>query len=236
MAENEPKIVLLAGATGFVGGLALAQLLDAPDIGRVFAVTRRPLGREHPRLANRIVSFEQMESQLKGLTCHAAVCALGTTIRQAGSEQAFRQVDIDAVLAFARTAKAAQAQRFVVISSAGADKTSKHFYLRTKGEMEEALQGLGFVSLDILEPSLLLGWRGEIRPLELLGSVFMPLVNPFLTGKREPLRAISARTVATAVVGALRSGRKGVQRYTYSGIQALARLKPPRIVPVRTER
>ena len=236
MAENEPKIVLLAGASGFVGGLALTQLLDAPDIGRVFAVTRRPLGREHPRLANRIVSFEQMESQLKGFTCHAAVCALGTTIRQAGSEQAFRQVDIDAVLAFARTAKAAQAQRFVVVSSAGADKTSKHFYLRTKGEMEEALQGLGFVSLDILEPGLLLGWRGEIRPLELLGSMFMPLVNPFLTGKREPLRAISARTVATAVVGALRSGRKGVQRYTYSGIQALARLKPARTVPVRTER
>jgi len=200
------------------------------------AVTRRPLGREHPRLANRIVSFEQMESQLKGLTCHAAVCALGTTIRQAGSEQAFRQVDIDAVLAFARTAKAAQAQRFVVVSSAGADKTSKHFYLRTKGEMEEALQGLGFVSLDILEPSLLLGWRGEIRPLELLGSVFMPLVNPFLTGKREPLRAISAHTVATAMVGALRTGRKGVQRYTYSGIQALARLKPARPVSVRTER
>ena len=235
MPENELKIVLLAGATGFVGGLALTALLEAPDIGRVFAVTRRPLGREHPRLANRIVTFEQMESQLKGFTCHAALCTLGTTIRQAGSQQAFRQVDIDSVLTFARTAKAAQAQRFVVVSSAGADRTSKNFYLRTKGEMEEALQGLGFASLDLLEPSLLLGWRGEIRPAELLGSVFMPLVNPFLTGKREPWRAISARTVAAAMVGALRSGRKGVQRYTYSGLQALARLKPARAVPVRTD-
>jgi len=228
MPENEPKIALLAGASGYVGGLALTQLLDAPDIGRVFAVTRRPLGREHPRLANRIVSFGQMESQLKGVTCHVALCALGTTIRQAGSEQAFRQVDIDAVLTFARTAKAAQAQRFVVVSSAGADKGAKNFYLRTKGEMEEALQGLGFASLDILEPSLLLGWRGEIRPLELVGSVFMPLVNPFLTGKREHLRAISARTVAAAMLGATRSGRRGVQRYTYSGIHALSRLKPAR--------
>lgn len=236
MPENEQKVVLLAGASGYVGGLALTQLLEAPDIGRVFAVTRRPLGREHPRLANRIVSFEQMESQLKGVTCHAALCALGTTIRQAGSEQAFRQVDIDAVLTFARTAKAAQAQRFVVVSSAHADKASKNFYLRTKGEMEEALQGLGFASLDILEPSVMLGWRGEIRPLELLGSVFMPLVNPFLTGKREPLRAIPAHTVAAAMLGATRTGRRGVQRYTYSGIQALARLKPVRIVPTRTER
>jgi len=93
MAEGEQKIALLAGASGFVGNLALDILLDSPDVGRVFAVTRRPLGREHPRLANRIVQFEQIESQLKGLTCHIALCCLGTTIRQAGSEQAFRQVD-----------------------------------------------------------------------------------------------------------------------------------------------
>jgi uncharacterized protein YbjT (DUF2867 family) len=228
--ENEQKIVLLAGASGFVGNLAVTSLLEAPDIGRVYAVTRRPLGRENARLANRIVAFEQIESQLKGLTCHAALCALGTTIRQAGSQDAFRHADIDAVLAFARAAKAAQAQRFVVISSAGADATSRNFYLRTKGEMEEALQGLGFASLDILQPGLLLGWRGEIRPLELLGSVFMPLVNPFLTGKREPLRAIPAQLVAAAMVGAIRSGRRGVQRYTFSGIQALAQLKPVRTV------
>ncbi len=230
MAEGEPKVILLAGASGYVGNLALTELLDSPDIGRVFAITRRPLGREHPRLANRIVQFEQIESQLKGLTCQAALCSLGTTIRQAGSQQAFRQVDIDAVLAFARTAKAAQAQRFVVVSSAGADRSSKNFYLRTKGEMEEALQGIGFASLDILQPSVLLGWRGELRPLELLGSVFMPLINPFLTGKREPLRAIPARTVAAAMVGLTRSGRKGVQRYTYSAIQSLARIKPVRTV------
>jgi uncharacterized protein YbjT (DUF2867 family) len=230
MPDIEPRIALLAGASGFVGGLALSELLNAPDIGRVFAVTRRSLGREHPRLANRIVSFEQIESQLKGLTCHTALCALGTTIGEAGSEAAFRQVDVDAVLAFARAAKAAQAQRFVLVSAAGADAAAKNFYLRTKGEVEQALEGLGFASLDILQPSLLLGWRGVIRPLELLGSVFMPLVNPFLTGKREHFRAISARTVATAMLGATRSGRRGVQRYTYSGIHALARIKPVRTV------
>ncbi len=230
MAEVEPKVILLAGASGYVGNLALTQLLDSSDISRVYAISRRPLGREHPRLANRIVQFEQLQSQLKGLTCHAALCALGTTIRQAGSEQAFRQVDFDAVLAFARAAKAAQAQRFVVVSSVAADPGSKNFYLRTKGEMEEALQGVGFASLDILQPSLLLGWRAEIRPLELLASVFMPLVNPFLTGKREPFRAISARTVAAAMVGSTRSGRRGVYRYTYSPIQSLARIKPVRTV------
>jgi uncharacterized protein YbjT (DUF2867 family) len=230
MAEGEQKVVLLAGASGYVGNLALDSLLDSADVSRVFAVTRRPLGREHPRLANRIVRFEQIESQLKGISCHVALCALGTTLRQAGSRQAFRQVDVDAVLAFARTAKAAQAQRFVVVSSAGADIGSKNFYLRTKGEMEEALVGVGFASLDILQPSLLLGWRGELRPLELAASLVAPLVNPLMTGKREPWRAIPARTVAEAMAGAMRSGRRGVQRYTYSGIEALSRLKPVRSV------
>ena len=230
MAEGEPKIALLAGASGFVGNLALDALLDASDIARVFAVTRRPLGREHPRLANRIIQFQQIESQLKGFTCHVALCCLGTTIRQAGSEQAFRQVDVDAVLAFARTAKAAQAQRFVVVSSVGADPQSKNFYLRTKGEMEQALMGVGFPSLDILQPSALLGWRREIRPLDIAASAVMPLVNPFLTGKREPFRGIPARTVAAAMVGVTRSGRRGAQRYTYSAIQALSRIKSARPV------
>jgi len=230
MAEGEQKIALLAGASGFVGNLTLDGLLDSADVSRVFAVTRRPLGREHPRLANRIIRFEQIESQLKGLTCHVALCCLGTTIRQAGSEEAFRQVDVDAVLAFARTARAAQAQRFVVVSCVGADPGSKNFYLRTKGEMEQALTGVGFPSLDILQPSALLGWRGEIRPLELAATAVMPLVNPFLTGKREPFRGIPARTVAAAMVGVTRSGRRGLQRYTYSAIQALSRIKPARLV------
>src|SRR5262249_11247651 len=115
MADGEQRVALLAGATGFVGHFALQALLNSTDITRGFAVTRRPLGREHPRLANRIVRFEQVESQLKGLACHFALCCLGTTLRQAGSEEAFREVDLEAVLAFARAARAAQARRFVVV-------------------------------------------------------------------------------------------------------------------------
>ncbi len=219
---------MLAGATGFVGGFALESLLDASDVARVFAVTRRPLGREHPRLANRIVQFDRIESQLKGLSCHAALCCLGTTIRQAGSQEAFRKVDLECVLAFARTAKAAQAQRFVVVSSVAADPGSRNFYLRTKGEMEQALAALGFASLEILQPGVLLGWRHAMRPLELAARLAMPLINPFLIGEREQYRGIPARTVGEAMAGVLRSSRRGVQRYTYAGIQGLARLKPAR--------
>jgi uncharacterized protein YbjT (DUF2867 family) len=229
MPDNDPKVVLLAGATGLVGTHALEALLEAPDIGRVFAITRRPLGREHPRLANRIVQFDTMEVQLKGLTCHIAVCCLGTTLRQAGSEEEFRRVDVDYVLAFARAAKAAQAQRFVVVSSAAAAADSKNFYLRTKGQMEEAVAAVGFAALDILQPGPLLGLRsGQVRPLELGALLAMPIVNPFLRGERAAFRGIPVKTVAAAIVGATRSGRKGVQRYTYLGMQALSRLKSVR--------
>jgi uncharacterized protein YbjT (DUF2867 family) len=231
MPDPESKIVLLAGASGLVGKNALDAFLGAPDIGRVFAVTRRPLGREHPRLANRIVQFDNMEAQLKGTTCDVEVCCLGTTLRQAGSEPAFRRVDVDYVLAFARTAKAAQAQRFVVVSSAGADAGSKNFYLRTKGEMEDAVAGVGFLSLDILQPGPLLSLRSQMRVLELGAMLVMPLVNPFLRGDREAFRGISAQTVGAAILGATRSGRKGVQRYTYAGIEALAKLKSVRTTP-----
>lgn len=228
MSDRQTRVALLAGASGLTGGYALDALLQAPDFGRVIAVTRRPLAREHPRLANRIVQFDRLETQLQGAACDVALCCLGTTIARAGSRDNFREVDVDYVLAFARAALAARAERFIVMSSAGADPRSRNFYLRTKGEMEEELEAIGFASLDILQPGLLLGLRHEMRPLELAAMAFMPLVNPFLVGRRAVYRGVSARTVAAAMVGATRSGRKGVQRYVNPGIQALARLTPAR--------
>jgi len=236
MADTEGNIALLAGASGLTGGCALDALLDAPEITRVIAVSRRPLGREHPRLANRIVQFERLETQLRGASCHMALCCLGTTLRKAGSQERFRAVDVGCVLAFARAAKAAGARRFVVISSVGADPDSRKFYLRTKGDMEQELEAVGFESLDILQPSMLLSRRGEMRPLELLACAFMPLVNPLLRGNYLPYRGISARTVGAAMLGATRSGRRGVQRYTYEGIVALSRVSAPRTRPLTPAR
>ncbi len=231
MSNGQSKVVLLAGASGLTGGHVLEALLGAADFSRVIAVTRRPLAREHPRLANRIVQFERLETQLQGVACDVALCCLGTTIARAGSRESFREVDVDYVVAFARAALAARAQRLVVMSSVGADSRSRNFYLRTKGEMEEELEKLGFAALDILQPGLLLGWRHEMRPLELAGTVLMPLVNPLLFGRLAAFRAIPARRVAAAMVGATRSGRKGVQRYLDPGIDALARLAPPVAAP-----
>lgn len=230
MGESEPVVALLAGASGFVGARVLDALLAAPEVGRVLAVTRRPLGREHPRLANRIVQFEQLERQLAGSKCQVAFCCLGARLGDRGgaADDAVRRVDLGYTLAFARAAKAAGAARFVVISLAGADVAAKSNYLRAKGELEEKLSGLGFVALDILQPAIVLGWPREMRAADAVRRAVMPLVNPFLVGARAAQRGIPLETAAAAMLGTLRSGRRGVQRYTYAGICALAQLRPRR--------
>ena len=231
--STTPRIALVAGANGLVGGYLVQALLEAPDYSRVFALTRRPYGREHPKLANRIVVFARMAEQLKGLVAHDAFCCIGTTIARAGSQEAFREADVEAVLLFAQAARAAGATRLVVVSSVRASAASKNFYLRTKAEMEDAVAHVGFPSLDILQPSLLLGPRKESRPMEALGGLFAPLLNPFLTGSREALKAIPAQTVARAMIGAARRGARGIYRYTYPAIVQLAEIRPHQPVPTQ---
>jgi uncharacterized protein YbjT (DUF2867 family) len=231
--STTPRIALVAGASGLIGGHLIQVLLEAPDYSRIFALTRRPYGREHPKLANRIVVFSRMAEQLKGLQANDAFCCLGTTIASAGSQEAFREADVDAVLLFAKAARAAGATRFVVVSSVRASTESKNFYLRTKGEMEEAVTAVGFPSLDILQPGLLLGARKESRPMEMLGQLLAPIYNPFLTGSREALRAIPAETVAQGMVGAARRGARGVYRYTYGAIRQLSELRPNQGMPAQ---
>jgi uncharacterized protein YbjT (DUF2867 family) len=230
MADNDSMVVLLAGASGFVGSRVLDALLDAPEVTRVLAVTRRALGREHPRLANRIVQFDQLERQLAGSKCQVGFCCLGARVgdRHAAEEEAVRRVDLGYTLAFARAAKAAGAGRFVVLSAAGADVAARSAYLRAKGELEEKLAAIGFGALDILQPAMILGWPREMAAAELARRALMPLVNPFLVGARVTHRGIPLGTAAAAMLGTLRSGRRGAQRYTYAGICALAQLRPRR--------
>ena len=225
MGEPESKVALLAGASGLAGGYLLDALLAAPDFARVYAITRRPLGREHARLANRIVQFDRLEAQLKGLVCHTAFCCLGVSSSSsaaARSEQVSRQVELDYVLAFARAARAGRAQRFVLLSCVTADSRSRSAPLRMKSEAEEALETLGFPSLDILQPGPLIGMRREMSLADTARGLTALAATPLLFGPREPYRAISVRTVAAAMLGAARSGRRGVYRYTHSAIRALA--------------
>jgi uncharacterized protein YbjT (DUF2867 family) len=223
MAESAGRIALVAGGSGLVGGQLLPLLLRSPQYARVHALSRRPLPFDHPRMANRVVRFEaSLQAQLKGLRCQDAFCCLGTTIREAGGQAAFRAVDYDLVLEFAQLALTCGAERMVVVSALGANAASKNFYLRVKGEMEKALERLRFRALDILEPSLLLGARRELRVLELSAQLAMQLVNPLLLGSWSRFRAIPAATVAGAMCGVAHSGRRGTYRYTYESIRGFA--------------
>jgi len=220
-ARNQRQ-ALLAGGSGLVGGQLLRLLLDSPDYSRVYAVSRRPLPVEHPRLANRILPLEQARTQLAGLRCQDAYCCIGSTLRSAGSEVERRKVDLDLTVSFARAAQALGVSRFVVVSSAGADPGARNPYLRVKGEMEQALRELRFDALDILRPGLLLGMREELRPLELTGRLLMPLANPLLRGRHSRWRGIAAKDVAAAMLGATRTQRKGVHVYEGQTLGVLA--------------
>jgi uncharacterized protein YbjT (DUF2867 family) len=222
VAREGPRTAVLAGASGLAGAELLKLLLQVEDYQRVHAVSRRPLPFDHARLANRIMPLEQVESRLTGFQCHDAFCCIGSTRRKAGSEAELRRIDVDLVLSFARAVRACGAQRFVVVSSAGASSASRHPYLRNKADLEAALAELRFTSLDVLRPGLLLGWRRELRAGELAGMLLMPLVNPFLAGRFRQYRGIPAGDVAAAMLGAARSMRRGVNVHAGPALQTLA--------------
>ncbi len=199
----------IAGATGLVGAQLLDALLDDARYETVVALGRRTLGRAHPRLAEAMFDFGAGTAPKDLPRADVAFCCLGTTIAKAGSQAAFRAVDHDAVLAFARAAQAAGATRFYVVTALGADPNATVFYNRVKGETENDLRALGFASLGIARPSLLLGDRTESRPGERAAIVasrwFAPLLRPFAA------RPIEARDVAKALAAMARDAQPGVR-------------------------
>ena len=198
--------VLLAGATGLVGSAYATQWLGP---GTLHLLVRRQLAASAPLQQVHVVDFTALPALP---AADAAVCALGTTIAVAGSQAAFRAVDFDAVLAFARAARAAGALKLAVVSSLGADRKSASFYSRTKGEMEVAVAGLGYDSVIVARPSLLTGDRGALaqparageRLAQLLAAPLAPLIP-------RSYRPIAAATVARALHQALLQAAPGLR-------------------------
>lgn len=195
--------MLLAGATGLVGSEVMRLLLADPTVSRVVALTRRPLPDESPRLEARVVDFDALEASRDAFAVDQVICALGTTIRQAGSQQAFRRVDHDYPVAIAKLALEGGARHYLLVSALGANADSRVFYNRVKGEVEQALRAMPFRSLTIARPSLLLGDRAERRFGEEVGKRI-----GWLLPKR--FRPVNARDVAAAVVTAARDDEVGV--------------------------
>lgn len=218
------KVALLAGATGLVGGQCLEQLLETPDYDRVIALTRRPLLIRHAKLDQRLIDFDQLGRE--GTDFPAAddvFCCLGTTMKRAGSEAAFRQVDFVYVVSLAGQALARGAKQFLLVSSLGANPKSPIFYSRVKGEAEAAIAALSFEGRQMFRPSILTGERAEHRPGERAGIAVMRGMSFAMIGPLRKYRPIAAATVARAMIRVARQAPRGVNIYASDAIERLGR-------------
>lgn len=199
---SEPLRIALAGASGLIGSHIVRLCVGREDL-RLSAIARAelalPVG---ARMEVFVADPSKWDEVIDALRPTAVICALGTTWKKAGRDEgAFRAVDQDLVLALARGAKSHGVERFVCISSVGADPHTGNFYLKVKGETDRELAKIGFGRLDVLRPGLLRGKRGGNRRLaERLAMLASPLINPLLGGRWRAYRAIEAETVARAAI------------------------------------
>ena len=210
---------IIAGATGMVGSECLRLLLQRYD--SVTALVRRPANPAHPRLTERQIDFDRIGTIEIPSGAHV-YCALGTTIKKAGTEEAFRQVDYEYPRMLAGRAAAAGGARFMLVSSVGASARSKNFYLRVKGELEEAVCAMPLQAVHIFRPSILMGERAEKRPGEAVGIGIARALGFLLAGSLRKYHAISGAAVAAAMVVAASNPVEGCFVYQYDEIVRLA--------------
>ncbi len=199
------KTLLLFGATGLVGQAVLRQALADTRVGRVVAPTRRPLPPQ-AKLENPLIDFKALPEEAPWWRADGAICTLGTTIRRAGSQAAFREVDFTYPLTVARVAHRHGTPAFALTSSLGADAHARTFYLRTKGETEKAVADTGFASCTIVRPSILGGDRSESRPMEAISTGVMSALAWMIPRR---YRVVPAENVATALLNAAINATRG---------------------------
>jgi uncharacterized protein YbjT (DUF2867 family) len=220
------RVALVAGATGLVGAALVRRLAAHPAFERVIPLVRRAGTPPPPGVTSRVVDFARLDDE-PVVEATDAFCALGTTIAKAGSQEAFRRVDYDAVVAFARYARRCWAERALLVSSVGADARASGFYLRVKGEVEQAVAAIGFPSLLIVRPSLLLGDRQESRPLEAVARALAPVFNPLLRGPLSRYAAVPAGVVAAALVAGALEDARGTRVWEHDEIARAAATTSP---------
>jgi uncharacterized protein YbjT (DUF2867 family) len=210
-------VAVVSGATGLVGQALVGQLAADPMWREVRALVRRvPRPElEAPGVVTVQVDYTRLEPPPPWAAADQVFCALGTTMRQAGSEVAFREVDFNYPLALARAALARGTRHFLLVSALGASPASRVFYNRVKGEVETAISALGFRSVTIARPSLLLGDRGESRPAEQVGKV----LGLFTPPRWKP---VAAECVARALVDAAKRDLPGVRILENRALRAAA--------------
>ncbi len=214
--------IVVAGATGLVGGQVVMLLAKRKDV-ETHVVARRPVDELAAAAIAHIAEPAKWPEAIAEIEPDVVVSALGTTMRMAGSKEAFHAVDHDLVVAVGTAAKAAGARHMMAVSSVGASADSSNFYLKTKGEAEAALGALGFTRTDFLRPGLLTGCnRQESRPGERLGILLSPFTDMLMIGGLSRYRSIPSELVANAIATLAVAGGTGAHIHENDAIRALA--------------
>ena len=202
---------IIVGSTGLVGGNVIKVLSNKKQ--RAIALTRRSIPNLPPNITEMIIDFDAFEKNGSLPSCNNVFICLGTTIKTAGSKENFRKVDIDYCLSIARKAKESGAETLSLISSIGANSSSKNFYLKTKGELEESIQRIGFSTVNIFRPSFLVGERSEKRLAEKIAINLAKIMDLFLIGTASKYRSVKAEYLAKTMV--LKADNKSGVNYFY---------------------
>lgn len=200
------KSAIIAGATGLIGSQLLELLLNDPHYNKVIALSRKELSAHHPKLDNVVLDFDHLDDHATDLRGEDVFCCLGTTMKQAGSKEAFRKVDFVYPHSLASVTRSQGARRFFLVTALGSDKGSSIFYNQVKGEVEEAIRAVGFETLHIFQPSMLLGPRQGSRAGESVGKAVMQTIG-FLIPRK--YKAIESAKVARAMLSAAGQELKG---------------------------
>jgi uncharacterized protein YbjT (DUF2867 family) len=199
MKKKQKKAVIF-GSSGLTGFHLLQLLCNHPGYGEVVCYNRKPLQYEHSKFKEIINDFTNLEGTIQTMAADEVYCCLGTTIKKAGSREAFRWVDFDLPVIIGKLAQQSNVNHYFVVSSIGAQAKSGNFYLRIKGEMEEKITKLAIRQITVVRPSMLLGDRKEHRFGEEIGKVILKILTPFMLGKLRRYRGIAAKTVAKAMI------------------------------------
>lgn len=215
------KKAIVVGSTGLVGH-ELTELLLADSIySEVITLVRKQSGRKHHKLREVVVEFDHLEKVKDQIKADEAFCCLGTTMKKAGSKEAFEKVDLIYPINFAKYFHANGGNEFTIISAMGADEQSMFYYNQIKGRVERELEQMKFEVLNIVRPSLLIGERKEKRAGEGIGAFIFSLIDWMFIGAMKRYKSIKATTVAKAMVRIQENNTEGINIYTSDKLQVL---------------